>query len=1841
MILISSLLVVGQNCSKTGFTQKPSDFEDEESSLTRGVTTPNQVPTTYIEPGSGTKNKIFIAEEITDEVLKSKSSVILDKIKVNLEANHRDSNLKLVTKEKIIGRGFSYDFEIQNAAGEVLSFLKSEIRNDIVEIWLVETAVEFRNFGLTKVLYKALLEKGEVFGGVSEIRTAIVDTNKEVFDKKLLELNPKPETNPPTREQILEAFRATPAYKVRASLGFGKIDKFDFSISGDKPSFTVRKGSSGVKEIPISPTEPTLSKIKNIEIITTETEKALLAEIKTAYSGFKKDGKILNFEKMLDLYVKDYLTKIDNPTFAEEIENSIREEANKPNSKTKDSVITYAETLGYIASADLQIVDKTLTYEQMFDLYVENEYTKKDFKDVTLDTFRSQLELLKYDSMFKSIATRYAQNLGFELAEIEGFNPLKLYQQLDYSVQKIVDAELNHKYKTDSKRASEVQIKSIIDKLKVEPLTTMSNYTKEVQLTMMIEKFETSDPEVKVQYFKGNEKEKFNIKNFVDKNGIFKENAASGIFEANVTPMRNTKAIFVMTYDREIYIHFKEQKNVIHHSSLAEGLPIQTGGEIFIDKNGKIYQINNNSGHYAPDIKTTQFALERLVEVGLLPEGSKIAPITGGSVVFTNQGITLGNGPQFDHTASNVATVNTNNAIGGAAVGSNNVSISSKSGNLNGVNAKITETISFLPNLKTNILNKGLAKDIKIKTEVDLHPLNENIKVMRVSILADGKQVSFMDVEIEKDILRIELVETNEAFKKNGATVVLLQEILKANPTINKIKMNLAWDNLDIYNQLQKKGISSAANDLVAMKGTPAFKMADKLGWGQIVSIDSKMAMPELVLERSTAGVAPTTSIGDYTGEDLRLGEPHLDIAKPNPANYYNNKPQLPADPSIAEIIKNTEGVNILDQYKNLTSDLKNMIKMSRGEEFNKLFVPGSEGSIKLNNWLVSFGNSMRAIGFAAEDVTIDYNGERSRGLKLTAMPDFDSPLHNEIKGLMLDKGAFYLSPLFDIMTRAGGLSFGGTKDKIVRILDNMGREIDFMGRASTNRLSQSVVWIQSSTFFSLKLNTPTESLNTLKHEMNHHYDLMDSIRGVLNPAHAGVNGSASGYTLLELTELKSWAIEYSNSLIYEQLGVKMSDSGYINNLTKSEIMANEALELVSEARNTFATKNSIKNSLTTNELGWARIGWGNYKGTVRGQGVTLPKYWVDLSGYKVAELLKDPTLLETLFHKQVDSIQSMAEMAKTGILTSSSVLDYQKRVELGVIESQFQSKKLNNQYYDPSLAKDKRELNSSIEAELESQISSAKENLKNEKFFGNFKQLVDAQLVAKSGVTAENKVITNTTVAQNLKMSIPTYKSPTDAKLKPEVQTSLQQIKDSISKFLTDFTNTKTGMDAVNKIGGSAYLTALVTEFIDGMIFKKDRAKFANEFYVKVVNEISGMIIFAGGTSSIKYVGAQAAVRLGIPLVLASSVAIVDTIMIGASVVAVGSFLKALYDLGGHIGDFSQVLAAQNAEKAWAINHPNDQKTYAGTADQMAFKTSYAVAARDVMQRSTFQSDLLSRKISNYLASGGNPNDEKAQAWAKGLIKSDENYLQNQSSFKKMQNIIKSSATNNPNNFEGKISLLPSSVQVTTAIPTIKEFYSRIKPRLLDTNVYASLNGMPKQFTEQEKAAIQKKQWSDTVVAAQQFFASNYANSNNPQNLTDNSGSSICENCDTEETEEEIYPPDLSDTESVSSNQNTTSTNSGSNSLSGKGGSTSGNDNSASVAAPDIRPDRTIITTKTYDSKTGITSYTIKGYDGPVPFTSGVVPKFIEPEFNIISPKLDSIHGVECPYAWSCGRGK
>ena len=79
-------------------------------------------------------------------------------------------------------------------------------------------------------------------------------------------------------------------------------------------------------------------------------------------------------------------------------------------------------------------------------------------------------------------------------------------------------------------------------------------------------------------------------------------------------------AIYVMNASGERFVSFEAEPHRFHHSSLAGGEPVAAAGEMIIFQ-GKLYAINNRSGHYRPPPITLDRVVKTLKRRGVSFEG--------------------------------------------------------------------------------------------------------------------------------------------------------------------------------------------------------------------------------------------------------------------------------------------------------------------------------------------------------------------------------------------------------------------------------------------------------------------------------------------------------------------------------------------------------------------------------------------------------------------------------------------------------------------------------------------------------------------------------------------------------------------------------------------------------------------------------------------------------------------------------------------------------------------------------------------------------------------------------------------------------------------------------------------------------------------------------------------------------------------------------------------------------------------------------------------------------------------------------------------------------------------
>ena len=84
--------------------------------------------------------------------------------------------------------------------------------------------------------------------------------------------------------------------------------------------------------------------------------------------------------------------------------------------------------------------------------------------------------------------------------------------------------------------------------------------------------------------------------------------------------LANGFAIYVMDHTGKIWVSFNAQVKKFHHSSLLSGQPVAAAGEMIIFQ-GRIYAINNRSGHYHPPPIVIKRVLQVLKSSGVSTQG--------------------------------------------------------------------------------------------------------------------------------------------------------------------------------------------------------------------------------------------------------------------------------------------------------------------------------------------------------------------------------------------------------------------------------------------------------------------------------------------------------------------------------------------------------------------------------------------------------------------------------------------------------------------------------------------------------------------------------------------------------------------------------------------------------------------------------------------------------------------------------------------------------------------------------------------------------------------------------------------------------------------------------------------------------------------------------------------------------------------------------------------------------------------------------------------------------------------------------------------------------------------
>lgn len=79
--------------------------------------------------------------------------------------------------------------------------------------------------------------------------------------------------------------------------------------------------------------------------------------------------------------------------------------------------------------------------------------------------------------------------------------------------------------------------------------------------------------------------------------------------------LEQTRYIYVMDAYGNIYVDTPSM-DVFHHSSFFNGEPVSAAGSFYINYEGDIIAIDNNSGHYKPTVKTLDYVTEELRKLG-------------------------------------------------------------------------------------------------------------------------------------------------------------------------------------------------------------------------------------------------------------------------------------------------------------------------------------------------------------------------------------------------------------------------------------------------------------------------------------------------------------------------------------------------------------------------------------------------------------------------------------------------------------------------------------------------------------------------------------------------------------------------------------------------------------------------------------------------------------------------------------------------------------------------------------------------------------------------------------------------------------------------------------------------------------------------------------------------------------------------------------------------------------------------------------------------------------------------------------------------------------------------
>lgn len=123
-----------------------------------------------------------------------------------------------------------------------------------------------------------------------------------------------------------------------------------------------------------------------------------------------------------------------------------------------------------------------------------------------------------------------------------------------------------------------------------------------------------------VHYMTPEEREASRV--FVDRNGNLRSAATGELYDTSTGSTHwsgEGRAIFVMDGSGNLYATLEQDPGHIHHSSLLGGEPVVGAGEIEV-RDGKLIAMTDQSGHYMPQARMNDLALQSLRDQGLVTD---------------------------------------------------------------------------------------------------------------------------------------------------------------------------------------------------------------------------------------------------------------------------------------------------------------------------------------------------------------------------------------------------------------------------------------------------------------------------------------------------------------------------------------------------------------------------------------------------------------------------------------------------------------------------------------------------------------------------------------------------------------------------------------------------------------------------------------------------------------------------------------------------------------------------------------------------------------------------------------------------------------------------------------------------------------------------------------------------------------------------------------------------------------------------------------------------------------------------------------------------------------------